>query len=151
MTGRVVKLLAGGGLLLAGVVGLTPPTSGGSSGLAGAGPSDPTGICAPGGVMAAGAADSTGGVVLPISGPYVATSEYGMRSFRGSEMHWGLDLASPGAAPILAAAAGTVTHAAPTGSAGNMVVIDHGDDTSTTYMHLSAFGTRQGASVAAGA
>ena len=150
MTGRAVKALAGGGLLLAAFAGLTPPTSGGSTGLAGTGPRDGAGLCAPGGVAAAGAANSAGGAVLPISGPYVATSEFGMRSFRGSEMHWGLDLASPSAAPILAAAAGTVTHAAPTGSAGNMVVIDHGDGTSTTYMHLSTFATRQGASVAAG-
>jgi murein DD-endopeptidase MepM/ murein hydrolase activator NlpD len=42
---------------------------------------------------------------------------------------------------VWAAAAGTVTHRAPSGGAGNLVMIRHDSGVETAYMHLSKFAT----------
>lgn len=55
-----------------------------------------------------------------------------------STNHKGVDLAAPYGANILASAAGVVTTAKYSASAGNYVVIAHGNGTSTVYMHASA-------------
>ena len=53
--------------------------------------------------------------------------------------HTGQDLSSlPTAGPVVAAAAGTVVSAGPTGGYGNLVVLDHGGGTETTYAHLAS-------------
>ncbi len=87
---------------------------------------------------------STGQPVLPISGPYVVTSNFGMR---WGAMHAGLDLSSATAAPIMAAMGGTVTFAGPAGNAGNMVQIDHGNGVTTKSMHLSRIDVKAGEAV----
>lgn len=57
-----------------------------------------------------------------------------------SSFHKGVDTGAltPGVAgdPVYAAADGTVISSAYSGSAGNMIVIDHGDGISTRYLHL---------------
>lgn len=53
--------------------------------------------------------------------------------------HLGVDYAAPTGTPVWAAAAGVVTHRAPSGGAGNMVMIRHADGVQTAYMHLSKF------------
>lgn len=53
--------------------------------------------------------------------------------------HLGIDYAAPTGTPVRAAAAGTVTLRAPSGGAGNMVMIRHGGGVETAYMHLSKF------------
>lgn len=55
-----------------------------------------------------------------------------------STNHKGVDLAAPYGANILASAAGVVTTSKYSASAGNYVVIAHGNGTSTVYMHASS-------------
>lgn len=55
-----------------------------------------------------------------------------------STNHKGVDLAAPYGADILASAAGVVTTATYSSSAGNYVVIAHGNGISTVYMHASS-------------
>ena len=52
--------------------------------------------------------------------------------------HKGIDLAAPYGAAILASAAGTVTTSTYSSSAGNYIVIAHGNGMSTVYMHCSS-------------
>lgn len=101
--------------------------------------------------------DATSGLVFgsgpiraPMPGAFTITSEYGARDFRGAEFHAGLDFATSAPVPVLAITAGTVTFAGPAGSAGNMVVIDHGNTVTTRSMHLASIAVRQGQAVAAG-
>ena len=55
-----------------------------------------------------------------------------------STNHKGIDLAAPYGADILASASGVVTTAKYSASAGNYVVIAHGNGMSTVYMHASS-------------
>ena len=52
--------------------------------------------------------------------------------------------------PIFASKAGTVVQASYDPSAGNHVIIDHGDGYYTYYMHLSSFAVSAGQSVGQG-
>ena len=60
-----------------------------------------------------------------------------VRSF-DSRPHKGNDYAAPAGTPTYAAAAGTVVIAGWSNSAGNWVVINHGNGLVTKYMHHSA-------------
>lgn len=54
-------------------------------------------------------------------------------------LHTGVDMSSrPSGAPVVAAAAGTVTAVGWSGGGGNTVTIDHGGGISTRYLHLAA-------------
>jgi murein DD-endopeptidase MepM/ murein hydrolase activator NlpD len=53
--------------------------------------------------------------------------------------HLGIDYAAPTGTPVWAAAAGVVTVRAPSGGAGNLVMIRHDGGIETAYMHLSKF------------
>jgi murein DD-endopeptidase MepM/ murein hydrolase activator NlpD len=53
--------------------------------------------------------------------------------------HLGVDYAAPVGTPVWAAADGVVTHKAPSGGAGNLVMIRHEGGIETAYMHLSKF------------
>lgn len=53
--------------------------------------------------------------------------------------HLGVDYAAPVGTPVWAAADGVVSHKAPSGGAGNLVMIRHADGVETAYMHLSKF------------
>lgn len=55
--------------------------------------------------------------------------------------HLGVDFAASTGTPIWAAAGGQVTFAGSRGGNGNLVVIEHDDDYTTYYSHLSAFGS----------
>lgn len=55
-----------------------------------------------------------------------------------STNHKGLDMAAPYGSSILASAAGIVTTSASSASAGNYIVISHGNGISTVYMHASS-------------
>jgi peptidoglycan hydrolase-like protein with peptidoglycan-binding domain len=71
---------------------------------------------------------------------------------RGQRFHSGVDYPAPTGAPVLAAAAGRVTHAGPlAGGWGRVIVIDHGQGVRTWYAHLSAVRVRLGQMVAVGA
>lgn len=54
----------------------------------------------------------------------------------GGRVHRGLDLLAPAGTPIVAPAAGTVVEIDFGGSAGQYVVIDHGQGVTTIYMHM---------------
>lgn len=64
--------------------------------------------------------------------------------------HNGIDMAAPGGSPILAAYNGTVVAAAYNSSMGNYIMIDHGDNLYTIYMHASALYVSKGAEVVKG-
>lgn len=72
------------------------------------------------------------------------TSGFGYRDFDKS-FHKGLDLGTGSEnIPTYAAEAGTVTYAAYDDTAGNMVIIDHGDGLVTKYMHHSELYVKAG-------
>ncbi|MDR3307531.1 MAG: peptidoglycan DD-metalloendopeptidase family protein, partial [Coriobacteriales bacterium] len=67
---------------------------------------------------------------------YPISSGYGYRTFDDS-FHMGTDFAAPTGTPVYAAASGTVIIANYSSSAGNWVVISHGNGVVTKYMHAS--------------
>jgi murein DD-endopeptidase MepM/ murein hydrolase activator NlpD len=66
--------------------------------------------------------------------------------------HRGIDYAAPSGTPVLAAGAGRVAIATRTGPSGNYVVLQHGEQFQTKYLHLSKFarGIRAGQKVGQG-
>jgi murein DD-endopeptidase MepM/ murein hydrolase activator NlpD len=77
------------------------------------------------------------------------SSSFGWRSFDNS-FHMGLDLAAPQGTPIYAAVGGTVIIAGYSSSAGNWVVISHGNGLVTKYMHATVLYVSAGQTVSAG-
>lgn len=84
----------------------------------------------------------------PCPGGYVS-STFGYRDFDAS-FHKGLDLAAAEGTPTYAAAGGTVVIAGWSDSAGNWVVINHGNGLTTKYMHHSALCVSAGQTVEKG-
>ncbi len=84
----------------------------------------------------------------PCPGGYVS-STFGYRDFDAS-FHKGLDLAAAEGTPTYAAAGGTVITAGWSNSAGNWVVINHGNGLTTKYMHHSALCVSEGQVVVKG-
>lgn len=81
------------------------------------------------------------------------SDDYGMRTHPTlgvQKMHNGLDMAAPGGSPILAAYDGKVVTATYSSSAGNYIMIDHGDTLYTVYMHCSALYVSKGDMVTKG-
>ena len=81
------------------------------------------------------------------------SDDYGYRIhpiLKTQKFHNGVDMAAPGGSPILAAYNGTVVAAAYSSTMGNYVMIDHGDNLYTIYMHASALYVSQGAEVVKG-
>jgi murein DD-endopeptidase MepM/ murein hydrolase activator NlpD len=72
--------------------------------------------------------------------------------FKRTMPHRGIDYAAPRGTPILASGDGTVTIAGRTNANGNYVVIKHGEQFVTKYLHLSKFsrGARKGSRVKQG-
>jgi murein DD-endopeptidase MepM/ murein hydrolase activator NlpD len=85
----------------------------------------------------------------PLPG-YRATSEFGERTLNGKkEFHTGIDLGTSGTYPVVEAArSGQVVFAGWNNQGyGNLVIIEHGDGTSTYYAHLSAIDVSVGQQV----
>ena len=61
-----------------------------------------------------------------------------------------MDISCPTGSSVVAAADGVVSYVGYLGTAGNAVLIDHGNGITTMYYHLSAFNTSVGANVYAG-
>lgn len=81
------------------------------------------------------------------------SDEYGYRihpTLNVKQFHNGVDMAAPGGSPILAAYDGTVAAAAYSSTMGNYIMIDHGDNLYTIYMHASKLYVSQGAEVVKG-
>ena len=67
-----------------------------------------------------------------------------------SSYHKGIDIAVPSGTPIVAAESGTVVTAAYSSSAGNYVMISHGNRLYSVYMHCSKLAVTEGDSVKRG-
>ncbi len=81
------------------------------------------------------------------------SSPYGMRmhpTLGVQKFHNGVDLAAPAGSNILAAYGGTVVGAGYNSSMGNYVMIDHGSELYTIYMHASALYVKSGQKVSKG-
>jgi murein DD-endopeptidase MepM/ murein hydrolase activator NlpD len=90
-------------------------------------------------------------LVLPVVGR--PSSGYGMRAdpVHGNLMkHPGFDLAAPTGTEVAAAARGTVIHAGPAGTYGNLVTLRHDHGFETRYAHLSSVDVKVGELVEAG-
>ena len=86
--------------------------------------------------------------IWPVTGPL--TSFYGSRRdpfTGGADFHPGLDISADYGQPVHATADGTVAVAAPSGTYGNLVEIDHGYGIVTRYGHLSRFRATAGQQV----
>lgn len=96
---------------------------------------------------------SASGFIWPCPSYTYISSYFGPRKqpvAGASTNHKGVDLAAPYGSAILAAADGVVTTATYSSSAGNYVVIAHGDGISTVYMHASALLVSVGDTVSQG-
>ncbi|MGL6199575.1 MAG: murein hydrolase activator EnvC family protein [Lachnospiraceae bacterium] len=67
-----------------------------------------------------------------------------------STFHGGLDFAASSGTPVYAAEGGTVTTSRFSSTAGNYIIINHGDGMQTVYMHMSALYVSEGATVSQG-
>ncbi|WP_431027004.1 murein hydrolase activator EnvC family protein [Lysinibacillus sp. LZ02] len=97
--------------------------------------------------------------VVPSSGTWTTpaygrfTSGYGWRSFGGGEFHYGVDVANSIGTPIMAAADGIVSYAAPLSTYGNAVMLTHsinGEIYTSVYAHMSSIGVKAGQTVSKG-
>ena len=106
-----------------------------------------------GGGAGAAVVSGNGMFTHPCPGYSRISSEFGWREAPiagAGNNHKGMDLAAPTGTPIYAAAAGTVTTARYSNSAGNWVVINHGNGLQTYYMHASALYVSEGQTVSKG-
>jgi murein DD-endopeptidase MepM/ murein hydrolase activator NlpD len=79
--------------------------------------------------------------------PFTATDSFGTRRMFNGELasvHRGTDFHAPSGTPVLAANDGQVIIAHPMFYEGNLVVIDHGEQFTTQYMHLSKIEVKVG-------
>ena len=88
---------------------------------------------------------------MPVEG--VITSRFGLRSdpFHGKTRHHkGLDIAAPTGTPIHPVRPGTVVSSGERGGYGNVVVLDHGDGTTSLYAHCHELKVKKGDKVGYG-
>jgi murein DD-endopeptidase MepM/ murein hydrolase activator NlpD len=79
--------------------------------------------------------------------PFTATDSFGTRRMFNGELasiHRGTEFHAPSGTPVLAANDGQVIIAQPMFYEGNLVVIDHGQQFTTLYMHLSKIEVKVG-------
>lgn len=89
----------------------------------------------------------------PVDGAIDFSSGFGMRVdpfLKAPAMHTGLDMRGDTGDPVRATANGTVTQAGTNGGYGKMVEIDHGNNLTTRYAHLSSIDVRAGQMVRIG-
>ena len=92
------------------------------------------------------------GFISPLA-RFVVTSGFGPRFhpvLAANRFHAGVDLAAPIGTPVYAAHDGIVVRANWAGGYGQLIVIQHDDQTETRYGHLAAIGVRAGERVAQG-
>ena len=94
-----------------------------------------------------------GGLRWPLGVSGTITSNFGPRkapTAGASTYHKGIDIAAPVGTTIYAAADGVVTTATYSSSAGNYVMINHGNGLYTAYMHASRLDVKVGDQVSQG-
>lgn len=96
----------------------------------------------------------TGGkMAWPLPGYSRITSDYGWRIhpiFKKRSFHYGIDIAAPTGANVVAGEAGKVIFTGWYGAYGNAIVVDHGGGVTTTYSHLSKILVKEGQQVTRG-
>lgn len=102
-----------------------------------------------------GGSDSGGDGTLrwPLNAAGRISSGFGSRTSPtpgASSYHKGIDIAVPKGTPIVAAESGTVVVAAYSSSAGNYIMISHGNRLYTVYMHCSRLAVKEGDNVKRG-
>ena len=93
------------------------------------------------------------GFLWPCPSSRRITSDFGMREIPtpgATANHNGIDIGAPTGSAILASASGRVTTSKYSYSAGNYIVISHGNGVSTVYMHCSALYVSEGEMVSQG-
>jgi murein DD-endopeptidase MepM/ murein hydrolase activator NlpD len=95
---------------------------------------------------------SIDGMQLAMPVPGHVGSGYGPRVGHNglTHQHPGVDLTARMGDPIAAAAPGTVTHAGPAGTYGNLVIVKHENGYQTRYAHMSSVGVQVGQQVSSG-
>lgn len=100
-----------------------------------------------------GSVSGTGSMTWPIPGYSSISDNYGYRTHPISgewRLHAGIDIGASYGAPIVAADSGTVTASYYHWSYGNMIMISHGNGTSTLYAHMSSLAVSTGMTVSKG-
>lgn len=95
----------------------------------------------------------TGGVLTwPCPSSTKINSGFGTREASGvvTANHYGIDIGCPDGTPIVAAASGVVVLARYSATAGNWIIISHGNGLYTIYMHASTLYVSEGQYVNAG-
>jgi Membrane proteins related to metalloendopeptidases len=93
------------------------------------------------------------GMIWPLPASRRITSDYGMRAVPvagAGANHNGIDIGAPTGTQIIAAAAGEVVISQYSYSAGNYIMINHGNGVYTVYMHCSQLLVSKGQYVAQG-
>lgn len=96
---------------------------------------------------------NNGGLRWPLRVAGRVSSEFGNRArptAGASTNHQGIDISVSAGTPIVAAGDGTVVTAAYSASAGNYVMLYHGNSLYTVYMHASRLAVSEGATVKQG-
>ncbi len=96
---------------------------------------------------------SANGLRWPLNVAGRISSRFGARTSPtegASSNHQGLDIAAPEGTPIVAAGDGTVVTATYSSSAGNYIMLYHGNSLYTVYMHAQRLAVSEGATVKAG-
>lgn len=94
-----------------------------------------------------------GGLIWPLPSSHRITSNFGKRTSPkkgASSNHQGIDIGAPTGDKVIAAASGEVVIAKYSVSAGNYIMISHGSQIYTIYMHLSKMSVKEGDEVVKG-
>lgn len=93
-----------------------------------------------------------GSLTWPCPSSTKINSGFGTREASGvvTANHYGIDIGCPDGTPIVAAASGVVVLARTSATAGNWIIISHGDGLYTIYMHASVMYVTEGQYVNAG-
>lgn len=94
-----------------------------------------------------------GSMIWPLPGCGTISSYFGYRTSPtagASSNHRGIDIGGPYGTPIVAALAGTVVASTYGTSQGNYIMIDHGNNNYTVYMHCSSLAVSTGTYVQQG-
>jgi len=92
-------------------------------------------------------------IAAPISGDAAITSSFGVRNhpvLQSKRHHSGIDIRAKEGTEVLSIGAGKVVFAGVYGSYGNLVSIEHGEEFTTLYGHLSEIKVRVGEKLKSG-
>ncbi len=95
----------------------------------------------------------SGGFTWPVPSSSTISSAFGSRESPtegASTNHKGIDIAASSGSKVVAAASGEVVIATYSASAGNYVMINHGDGVYTVYMHMASLNVSEGQEVSQG-